>query len=964
MRFKVLGPLVVDHAGVTVDIPAGRQRALLIALLLRVGQVVPPDRLIDDIWATDPPADPAHALQQTVSRLRRVLQGRGTVEERLVWHPAGYQLAVDPDVVDLTQFEHLAEVGRRQLAAGDPVAAADTLRRALGLWRGPALGDVADLPFGQAAAVHLAERRLAATENRIEADLRRGHHAAVVVDLEGLVAEYPFRERLSAQLMRALYAGGRQADALDLYESTRRMLADNLGVDPGPQLRSVYEQILVHSPQLIQPPAERDGFSVARSSNLPAPVSTFVGREADVSRVLALLETSRLVTLTGPGGVGKTRLALRAAAQLVSAAVDGVWWVDLTPLGEPMLLADAILRALEDQPGGRLAPLGVAGTEPEERLRSFLADRELLLVLDNCEHLAEAVGRLTGAILTDASRVRILATSQRPLNTTGETVWSVPPLPVPPAGAILSVGAMLDYPAVQLFTVRAAATGGIGGTADDDAEAVAEICRNLDGVPLAIELAAARTRLLPPRQLLARLHDRFALLTTRNAAGPARQRTLRAVVEWSDHLLTGSERVLLRRLGVFVGGARLDAVEQICADDGPTVGSRGADGITADRIVDLLAGLVDKSLIMVSAADGEARYTMLETIRVYAMEQSADAREHNALRAAHAQHYADLAAASVPQLHGADQLRWLQRLSAERANMRAAIEYASGHGDGETALRLAGALSQFWWLTGDVTDSRRLTTLALHAAEPAPSPDRAAALTFVARLDTRHGSTPELVRILELAADYYRSSGDHDGAAVPTALLAHELYRQGRRQRSRELVAQATSAAGWPGAVAQMLSGGTAGVNGDLRQAEHQLTTALATFRDLGDRWGQAESLWRLAGLAHIHGRYEQALNALDEGVVLATQLGNTEQTIHLLASAGNNLVLTGDYPGARARHEEALRLAQRLSLQSEIAFIRNGMGLCARRQGDYHLACTHHEHALAIYRREHAEAGLALTHA
>ncbi len=517
---------------------------------------------------------------------------------------------------------------------------------------------------------------------------------------------------------------------------------------------------------------------------------------------------------------------------------------------------------------------------------------------------------------------------------------------------------------MRLFADRAAAAGGIGRTADDEAEAVAEICRTLDGVPLAIELAAARTRMLPPHQLLARLHDRFALLTTRSATGPARQRSLRAVVEWSYHLLTRAERVLLRRLAVFVGGARLDAVEQVCADDGPSYGSPGADGITADRIVDLLAGLVDKSLIMVAAADGEARYTMLETIRVYATEQLADAGEHTALRAAHARYYADLAAASVSQLHGPDQLRWLQRLTAERANMRAAIEYASGHGDGETALRLAGALSQFWWLTGDVTDSRRLTMLALHAADPAPSPDRAAALTFVARLDTQQGSTPELVRILEEAAECYRSSGDHDGAAVPTALLAHELHRQGRRQRSQELVAQATAAAGWPGAVAQMLSGGTASMNGDLRQAEHQLTTALATFRNLGDRWGQAESLWRLGGLAHIRGRYEQALHALDEGVELATQLGNTEQTIHLLAIAGNILVLSGDYPAARARHEEALRLAQRLSLQSEIAFIRNGMGLCARRQGDYHLARAHHEHALAVYRRGRAESGVALTHA
>ena len=631
-----------------------------------------------------------------------------------------------------------------------------------------------------------------------------------------------------------------------------------------------------------------------------------------------------------------------------------------------MLLADAILRALEDQPGGRLAPPRVTGTEPEERLRSFLADRELLLVLDNAEHLAEAVGRLAGAHSDACTRVRILATSQRSLNTAGETVWSVPPLPVPPHGRRSCPPARCsDYPAVQLFADRAAAAGGIGEHAEDDAEAVAEICRTLDGMPLAIELAAARTRLLPPHQLLARLHDRFALLTTRSASGPARQRTLRAVVEWSYHLLT---RV---RAGAAAPAGRLRRRSPPrrgragLRHDGPTDGSPGADGITADRIVDLLAGLVDKSLIMVAAADGEARYTMLETIRAYATEQLADAGEHTALRAAHARYYADLAAASVPQLHGPDQLRWLQRLSAERANMRAAIEYASGHGDGETALRLAGALSQFWWLTGDVTDSRRLTTLALHAAEPAPSPDRAAALTFVARLDTRQEAPQSWYAFSSRRRSTTAAAATTTGQQCRPRCWPHELHRQGRRQRSRELVAQATAAAGWPGAVAQMLSGGTAGMNGDLRQAEHQLTTALATFRDLGDRWGQAESLWRLGvDWLHIRGRYEHALHALDEGVELATQLGNTEQTIHLLASAGNILVLSGDYPAARARHEEALRLAQRLSLQSEIAFISNGMGLCARRQGDYHLARAHHEHALAVYRRGRAESGLALTHA
>ncbi len=642
----MLGPLVVERAGHSVDVPGGRQRALLVALLLRAGKVVSAERLIDDVWAGSPPADPAHALQEAVSRLRRVLEDDRRAENHLIWHPSGYQLAVDPNAIDLSQFEQLAELGRRQLAAGDPAAAADTLRRGLGLWRGPALGDVADLPFGQAAAVRLEERRLAAVEDRIEADLRRGQHAAVVVELEGLVAEHPFRERLSGQLMRALYAGGRQADALNLYESTRRMLADQLGVDPGPQLRSVYQQILVHDNRLTPPPTLPHGPSLARRSNLPASVTSFIGRDDDVRKVLELLEASRLVTLTGPGGVGKTRLALHAAGELVDAAVDGVWWVDLTPVGEATLLADAVLNALEDQPVGWLTQHPRAAARPEERLRTLLADRDLILVLDNCEHLADAVAEIVATILAAAPGTRILATSQRSLNTTGEAVWSVPPMPVPPGDADMPTSEVLGYAGVRLFVDRAAAASGVHDFGDDgsitekaaEVAAVAEICRTLDGVPLAIELAAARTRLLPPRQLLGQLRDRFTLLTTGSATGPVRQRTLRAVVDWSYQLLTTAERVLLRRLAVFVGGASLNAVEHVCTD------ADLAAGLSPEMIVELLAGLIDKSLLTVVAADGEARYTMLETIRAYATEELLHAGEETALRVAHARYYADLAA--------------------------------------------------------------------------------------------------------------------------------------------------------------------------------------------------------------------------------------------------------------------------------------------------------------------------------
>ena len=670
-----------------------------------------------------------------------------------------------------------------------------------------------------------------------------------------------------------------------------------------------------------------------------------------------------MVTLTGPGGVGKTRLALHAAGQLVDTAADGVWWVDLTPLSEPMQLADAILRALEDQPGGRLAAPRVAGAEPEEQLRWFLSDRDLLLVLDNAEHLAEAVGHLVGGILTRAPGLRILATSQRPLNTAGEAVWSVPPLPVPPPDADLSTGAMLDYPSVQLFADRAAAAGGIGDTAEDDTAAVAEICRTLDGMPLAIELAAARTRLLPPHQLLARLHDRFSLLTTRSGSGPARQRSLRAVVEWSHHLLTGPERVLLRRLAVFVGGARLDAVEQVCAEaPGQPWGRR--DHRRRDRRPARGPGRQ-----VPDHGGGRRRRGPLHD----AGDNPGLLRRNSWPRPASTPPCAPPTRATTPILPpprsrsctdptssagfsgsapSAPTCRPRSSTPAAMATVRPLcgwpVRSVSSGGSPATYPRVTGSPRSL------------CTPPALRPARTAPPP-----LPFVARLDAVTGKHPR-------AGTHSRGGG----GVLPQ-------QRRPRRGSTADRAAGPGALSARPTAT-QPRAGGASHRGGRLawsrradavrRDGRHERRPApggapahdrAGSFRLLGDRWGQAESLWRLgAGLANIRGRYEQALQTLDEGVELATQLGNTEQTIGMLAVTGNILVLTGDYPGAQERHEEALRLAHRLSLPSVIAFIRNGMGLCARRQGDSRLARAHHEHALAIYERGRLQSGAAVTHA
>ena len=589
----------------------GAQPKLLLALLaLEPGWVVGVERLVDAIWGERLPAEPVNALQVIVSRLRRVL----APDQVVVSKPPGYLLAVDPERVDAVRFERLT--AEADAAAGRPERVAGLLRAALGLWRGEALADFPGVPAARAAATRLEELRLAAVEGRIEADLALGRSARVVGELQALVEREPLRERLHAQLMRALYAAGRQADALAAYRRACAALAERAGLDPSPELRRLERAILAQDPALAPPAAQGPAFpgstadgpgtpdpatsgpsaaAPAPSSNLRAPPSSFVGREDEIARLRALLGRGRLVTLTGPGGAGKTRLAVELATRLVAeggAGRDGAWLADLAPLPDAALLPGAVLDAVN--PGEELARLapspgarGATNAGAAGRLLRALADRRLLLILDNCEHLAEAVARLTEAILAACPGVRILATSREALRVPGELRLSVPALPVPPEG-LDDPARLLGYGAVRLFAEPARAVD--PGFAADAAEldrvtpTVAEICRRLDGLPLAIELAAARVNALPVQELSSRLHDRFRLLTTGARTAPPRHRTLRAVVDWSWELLLPAEQAALRRLVVFTGGCTLAAAERVC----------GGPGLAAEEVAAALAGLVEK----------------------------------------------------------------------------------------------------------------------------------------------------------------------------------------------------------------------------------------------------------------------------------------------------------------------------------------------------------------------------------
>ncbi|MFF9326972.1 BTAD domain-containing putative transcriptional regulator [Streptomyces sp. NPDC014776] len=578
MRFGILGPLEIRTGdGSPLDPGGPRPRALLTLLLLDAGRAVPADRLLDGLYGAEPPAEAANALQSQISRLRRRLAPHAGIEAA----PAGYRLTAGPDTVDAHRFSRLAAEGRAALGAGDHTRAAALLRDALALWRGPALPD---LPGAHAERTRLQELRLTAVQDRIEADLALGGGAELVPELRALLAEHPLSERLYGQLMRALHAGGRPAEALTVFEEARRTLAEELGADPSPELAALHADLLRARPDA---PARR---------RLPAQLTRFVGRETELARIAASLAESRLVTLTGPGGVGKTRLALEAAAQAQEAgpatpirsgagsvprggrrAGADVCLVELAALTDGERIPYAVLAALGVREGLR-AP----ATDATDRLLAALEDREVLLVLDNCEHLVEPAARTTALLLAACPGVRVLATSRESLGITGEVLVPVPPLP--------------EEPAVRLLLDRARA---VRPDLDGGDARVAEICRALDGLPLAIELAAARLRTLSPAELADRLHDRFRLLARGDRAKATRHRTLRAVVEWSWELLDEEERELASRLTVFRGGATLDAVAAVCGVPHPE---------------DVLASLVEKSFLEVSGG----RYRMLETIRAYA----------------------------------------------------------------------------------------------------------------------------------------------------------------------------------------------------------------------------------------------------------------------------------------------------------------------------------------------------------
>ncbi|MEU5696781.1 BTAD domain-containing putative transcriptional regulator [Actinosynnema sp. NPDC020468] len=866
MRFNVLGPLEVRAAdGRAVSVGGPRPRAVLVMLLLEPGRVVGVERLVVGQYADDPPADAVGAVQAQVARLRRVLPAG-----LIAFTGGGYRIDVDPDDVDVHVFERLAARGRAAVAGGRPAEAVETLRAALALWRGPAL---VDLPNAVAEAARWAELRLTATEDLVDAELALPDEDPVP-RLRALVAEHPLRERFREQLLRALHAAGRPAEALAEFEDARRLLADELGADPAPGLAAAHLAVLRSEPVApVRPP-------------LPARLTSFVGRDAEL-RLLADARDARLVTVVGPGGMGKTRLAVefarRAGREVCFVDLSGVVAGD-ADVTRPVLAALGVREA-----GFRANPTG-----PVDRLVAAL-DQDVVLLLDNCEHVVAEVAGLVRVLLDRCPRVSVLATSREPLGLTGETVVPLGP-PADP---------------VRLFADRAAAAR--PGVVVDPEEA-AGICAALDGVPLAVELAAARLRQFDLAEIARRLvgAERFRLLSKGDRTAAARHRTLRAVVGWSWDLLTPAERAAAARFSVFAAGAPVAAVEAVCGSD------------------DVVADLVDRSLVVF--ADG--RYRMLDTIRLFCAERLRESGDEHAARAAHAEHHLALARRADPHLRDAEQVEWLARLTADHDNLMSALRWAVRE-DRPTAMRLVTALGAYWWLSGrrggageeaaalltdEVPDGlgEEYVSCVVHAVPRAAEEHwrRAAAVLDELGWTLRHPFG---------AALWGMAAGPPDEVPGEPA-FAPDPWNAALGALSRGLL--------------EVMAGG---------DGVPRLREALAGFRALGERWGTAQALDWLALLASRRGEWADAHAAWAEALACYEVLGALDECAELHCHRGESLVREGDFGSATREFTAAIESAARAG-RTAPAEASLGLGEVARLRGDL-------AEADVLLRRAHAAA-------
>jgi predicted ATPase/DNA-binding SARP family transcriptional activator len=861
----MLGPfqLLLDSTPVRLG---PRPRALLLALVLRRGTTATTEWLIETVWSGAPPRSARSVLHVYVSQLRRVLP-----PGRLVTEQAGYTLRIEDVELDAAQLASFFVEGQRALVEGNVRLAEARFSAALDLWRGEAIADLEDAPFARDEASRLNELRLACLEGRLDADLRLGRHDEVTAELEQLVGEHPLRERLRCMLMIALYRSGRQADALACYRSGRALLVSELGLEPGRELRETERQILAHDPTLASPPA------VTTKLRVPVPHTRTIGRSAELAGIRARLldDRTRLVTLVGPGGIGKTRLAVELANTLADELADGAALVDLAPVADHDQLLQTVGRALDLREGDAGAWSQVLG--------DYLREREMLLVLDNFEHLVEGAAALA-SLFDAAPRLTLLATSRRPLRLSAEHLVDVAPL---------DVGA-----ARELFASRAEAAG---ATVDLDDGALAELCGRLDGLPLAIELAAPWLRSMTGPELLRLLDSHLAVLGEGPRDAPRRQQTMLSTIDWGVDLLDPASRHLLGRLALFKRGFSASAALQV-----------GGAGATAD----VLEQLVESSIVQ---TEGDT-FALLDVVREYAQTLPSADREGRDL---HAAYFLELAESAEPELAGPDQGEWLEALEAGHDDLRAALEWFADGGDPSLELRLATALGRFWYVRGYPTEGLERLQRSVDGALGAHPELCAKALRSASALAVLRGDYRQARGLVERALALYRALADELGIVRSSSNLGAILHGLGELEAAAETLDECIVAAESLGeprliALARNNRGDVALSQGDLDVAHDEFERSLLLLREADDVVNVARSLYNLGAVALERGRLADARRLLVEALDLSERLEDKEDIawcVIALAAAG---AMSGDLEGAAVVLGFARTLLERINATSK----------------------------------------------
>lgn len=980
VRISLLGPVEVAGERGSTPVAGVKMQSLLVMLALAAPHPVSCDRLYEELWGDDQPGNPANALQALASHLRKLLG-----PETIVRQGTGYALRLDPDLVDATRLERLVREGLTAAEGGETFAAGDSFRAALALVRGPLLGELDEHWFARDAMARLEALILTAREGLIDSELSTGRHTDVVARLVDLVAQHPVRERFRAQLVTALYRSGRQADALRELRAARRYLADELGLEPGPELQALEQAVLAHDPALA-PPTSLSPIG-PRPSMLPEPLTSFVARDAELDRLEDHLAQCRLTTVVGPAGVGKTRLALQLARRLEERRE--VWFVELAPIAQASVLAETIATTIGAPE--RAAADGQPAPTPQQRTVDRLAQRDAVVILDNCEHVAQSAATSVLSLLDGCRNVRIIATSREPLGIDGEHQ--------------LVLGPLDDEASTALFVERAHAVQPLLPTGEE----ITDLCRHLDGLPLAIELAAARTKTLPVPEIADRLRDRFQLLRRTQHVAASHHESLEAAIDWSYELLFDDERRTFRRLAVCAGGVTVEAAERLCGPDALELASR----------------LVDRSLLIADTGGRTVRFSMLESLRAYGLERLAEAGELDTARDDHLTWCIDLAERVEREAQRADQVEWLQRLDDEHDNLRVALEHAVEN-EPAAALRLIGALIHPWTFRSRRQETRRWAEASLAAGAKSDDLLRARVMASIGLLaepiaegpratETMHGALLLAERRQRDAIAIVAERGDDRDLATCQLLLLSTLNRRASageviNEDEADALVAASSAAfdrlgdDFGSAMVRTTDSLLAIARGDLTRAATSVEAAVPFAERSGERLSNGRIDYLLGMLDDLRGQPRSAYRHIERSLQLCDELGMhdavtaqagllallaercgepklaaqwrrfvderehdwTQYDGTVMASARNHQGLQaragGDLRRAESVHLEALQWYRTMDVPAAVAFTHSCLGFLAAEQGDAGAAADHHSAALAAAADSGDGSMLALT--